>query len=338
MKGFGTIMVTLLLLLGFAHAAAEQTPLERLESIVKIKSYIAPDARTKDSLGKEREGSGVLIDTEGHILTIGYVILEAEAIEVMLGDGQSTVASYVGYDHDTGFGLIKVDPPPELKPIQLGRSAGLEPGDPVLLAGRGGDKAIRPARVIARRAFVGYWEYLLEDAFYVAPPHPEFAGAAMLDENGRLVGIGSIYTQLVSPQYGAVPCNMFVPIDLLKPILTDLIQKGRSGGPSKPWLGFNANETRGRVFVERIHKDSPAEAAGLKENDIVVSVNKAPVEGLADLYRKVWALGKAGVGVSLTVLQGSHLKNIEIQSGDRYLYLRIRPTLKAPRQSTERVI
>ena len=322
----------------WAGAQAEEMPHESLEAIVKVSVTIAPDARTAITLGTEREGSGVVIDSAGHILTIGYVILEAEGIEVTRSDGKTYVASYVGYDHSTGFGLIKTNRDLGVKPIKLGQSSRVAVGESILLVGHGGDEAIRPAQVISRKEFVGYWEYLLDDAFYVAPPHPDYAGVAMLDRDGRLMGIGSIYTQLFFPEYGAVPCNMFVPIDLLKPILNDLIQNGRSTKPPKPWLGMNADETRGRVFVDRVYGDSPADKAGLRRNDIILSVGQQPVSGLADFYRKVWALGNAGVQVRLTVLQGSKIKDINVRSADRYQYLRIRPTQKTPRTKSGNVI
>lgn len=163
--------------------------------------------------------------------------------------------------------------------------------------------------MITLSEFVGYWEYRLEEAFYVAPPHPEFAGGAMLDAEGRLMGIGSIDTQLVMPQYGVVPRNMFVPIDLLKPILNDLIVTGRAAVPPKPWLGVNAEESHGRVFISGVHIEGPAQQAGLRERDIVLNVNGVPVNGLADFYRKVWALGPAGVQGPLTLLQGNDIKD-----------------------------
>lgn len=325
----------------FLVCAAEVQSADALEahaSIVKIRASIPSDARTAAALGTRREGSGVVIDPEGHILTIGYLILESEVIKVVRQDGTSMDASYVGYDHATGFGLLKVSHPKGLVPIKLGQSSQLNIGDPILLIGHGSAGSIRPARLIARKEFAGYWEYLLDSALFVAPPHPEFAGAAMLDANGRLMGIGSIYTQLLVEQYGAIPCNMFVPIDLLKPILPDLIRKGRAARPSQPWLGLNADETRGRVFIDKVHADSPAEMAGLHENDIILGVNQEPITGLADFYRKVWALGDAGVRVPLTVLQGNRIVEIDVVSADRYNYLRIRPSLKTPRAIIKKVI
>ncbi len=333
------IFIPALFILFFCGMPAHAAEIPKAQaSIVQIRAVIPADARTAGALGQNRTGNGVVIDPKGHILTIGYLILEAESIEVILPDGQSAVAKDVGYDHATGFGIVKIERTMGLVPIELGESAKVKEGDPVLLVGHGGVAAIRPASVIARSEFTGYWEYLLEEAFYVSPPHPEFAGAAMLDAQGRLMGIGSIYTRLVMPPYGVVPCNMFVPIDLLKPILNDLVSKGRAAAPPKPWLGVNAEESHGRVFISRVHGDGPAQKAGLREQDIVLTVNGVPVSGLADFYRKVWALGEAGVQVPLTLLQGNDIKEINVRSSDRHQYLRIRPTLKAPSAIMEKAI
>lgn len=337
MKRLFFSFMTIILSFWWAEIYAADVPPAQA-SIVKVRAVIAADARTAGSLGRQREGSGVVIDADGHILTIGYLILEAEAIEVIRPDGRSIVASYVGYDHATGFGILKASQKQGLTPIIMGRSSQLKVGEPILLVGHGGPGAIRPATLIARMEFAGYWEYLLDEAFFVAPPHPDFAGVAMLNPDGRLMGIGSIFTQMVFPRYGTVACNMFVPIDLLKPILNDLIHKGRAAKPPQPWLGLNADETRGRVFIERVHSGSPAEMAGLKENDIILRVNQEKVTGLADFYRKVWALGRAGVQVPLSVLQGDQIKEIDVLSSDRYQYLRIRPTMKAPHTIIEKSI
>jgi S1-C subfamily serine protease len=332
------LVLALIILFFFATPVAASDIPKAQASIVQIRAVIPADARTAGALGRHRTGSGVVIDANGYILTIGYLIIEAESIEIILPNGRSAMATYVGYDHATGFGLIKTERTKGLVPVELGRSAKVNVGDPVLLVGYGGAAAIQPSNVIIRSEFAGYWEYLLEEAFYVAPPHPEFAGTAMLDAEGRLMGIGSIYTQLVMPRYGALPCNMFVPIDLLKPILNDMIATGRAADPPKPWLGVNAEESHGRVFISRVHGEGPAQQAGLRERDIVLNVDGVPVTGLADFYRKVWALGQAGVQVPLTLLQGNDIKEINVRSSDRYQYLRIRPTLKAPRAIIEKAI
>jgi S1-C subfamily serine protease len=209
--------------------------------------------------------------------------------------------------------------------MKLGKSAEVNAGDPILVASYGGSESVQGARVVSRKEFAGYWEYLLEDALFVAPPHANFGGAALIGRDGQLLGIGSIFTQVALPGFGTVPCNMFVPIDRLKPILTDLISAGRSHDPPQPWLGLHADEAHGRVFVIRVTSGGPADEAGLRPGDIILTVNLNAVHGLADFYRKVWALGKAGVDVPLSILQGTRMRDIKVHSADRYESFRVKP-------------
>jgi S1-C subfamily serine protease len=325
--------VILVFFLGFIAPAygqqeAKPDPTEILKAVVKIRAVIPEYARSAQILGTEREGSGVLIDTKGHILTIGYLIMEAETIEVFGPDGKPISATSIGYDHRTGFGLLRVERPLELKPIEFGSSSEVKEGDAILVAAHGGTEGAQGARVISRKEFAGYWEYLLDNAIFTAPPHANFGGAALIDRTGKLVGIGSLFTQIAIPGLGAIPGNMFVPIDFLKPILPDLIAKGRSSEASRPWLGVYVEEHRGRVFVTRISPESPAEKGGLKAGDIILMVNKEEVSGLADFYRMVWALGNAGVVVPLTLLQGVRIQDLKLKSADRYQYFSLKPRKK----------
>ncbi|UCD32739.1 MAG: serine protease [Desulfobacterales bacterium] len=306
-------------------AVAQQGFEEILKAIVKIRATIPEDARTANILGKEREGHGVVIDSDGHVLTIGYLILEAESVEMIGPNEKSTSATVVGYDHSTGFGLIRAQKPVGIKPIQLGNSSELKEGAPILVVGYGGKDAIQAARIVSQRAFAGYWEYLIENAIFTVPPISNFGGAALIGPDGRLLGIGSLFTQITVQGMGSIPCNMFVPIDLLKPILNDLKTFGRTRAPSEPWLGLHAEEVHGRVIVIRTTPDGPAEKAGIKNGDVVLTVKGKPVKGLADFYRKVWALGNAGIEVPLNILQEIQIREIIIHSGDRYRYFKLKP-------------
>jgi S1-C subfamily serine protease len=324
MKGARLLAVLVGCVALWSSAYAEQ-PEEILRAITKIRSTIPETARTASLLGTEREGSGVVIDAQGHILTIGYLILEAETIKIVGPDDKAITATFVGYDHNSGFGLVRTSLPLGVQPIQLGQSSAVNIGDPVLVASYGGPESARGVQVVSREEFAGYWEYLLEDAIFTTPPYSSFGGAALIDRDGQLVGIGSLFTQVGVPGVGAVPGNMFVPIDHLKPILEDMLATGRSSAPPKPWLGVFAEETHGRVFVTRVAADGPAEQAGLQPGDIILQVGQQDVEGLADFYRKVWALGGAGVAISLRILHGTFLRQVTVRSADRYHYLGMRP-------------
>ena len=224
-------------LMSCMHVYADQDPKEVLRAIVKIRSIIPENARTAQILGTEREGSGVVIDSKGHVLTIGYLILEADTIEMVGADGKLVRAKFVAYDHRSGFGLLRSERSLDAPAMTLGQSSEIGVGDPVLVAGHGGTESVQGARVVARQEFAGSWEYLLEDALFTSPPYSNFGGAALISRNSRLIGIGSLFTQVVIPGFGPVPSNMFVPIDRLKPILIDLINTGHSRKPPRRWLG-----------------------------------------------------------------------------------------------------
>lgn len=300
-----------------------QNPDDILNAVVKIKATIPQDASTARVLGTNREGNGVVIDDKGHILTIGYLILEAARIEILNAEGDSVTARFVAYDYETGFGIVRTEPPLAIQPVKFGRSSQLTEGDQVLIVGFGGSDAVMGSRVVSRKEFVGYWEYMIEDAIYTAPAFPDYGGAALIDSKGELLGIGSILTRLNVPGLGMLPCNMSVPIDLLKPIIADLIATGRSSKPSQPWLGIHIDEVHGRVFVIRVTPGGPAEKAGIKAGDIVLAVDQKPINGLADFLRQVWLLGPAGIKVPLQILQDMKINQISVQSADRYQYLQV---------------
>ncbi len=325
MKRTHFTIIFLLLISWGLPAYADQAAEKILKAVVKIRTVVPKDARSARTLGTEREGNGVVIDSNDHILTIGYLITEAETIEVIGPEGQSVNATFVGYDHNTGFGLLRTEEPLGLEPLKLGKSSDVKEGDPILVAGHGGRDSVQVGWVITRREFVGSWEYLIEDALFVAPPYSNFGGAALIDRDGRLLGIGSLLTQITIQGLGSIPCNVFIPIDLLHPILSDLMTKGRSHEAPRPWLGLNAEEAHGRIFILRVTSEGPAEQAGLQPEDLIVAVNGKTVSGLADFYRKVWALGHAGVDVPLSILRGGQIRDTIVHSADRYQYLRLKP-------------
>src|SRR5262245_14777779 len=228
--------------------AAAQTPSinELVSAVVRINTHIAPEGRTVQGLGRDREGSGILIDSDGLILTIGYLMVEAYAAEIIDNNGRTVPANVVGYDHETGFGLLRTIEPLKLKPMTLGKSAEIKEGDPVLIASFGGAGMVAGAYVVAKREFAGSWEEMPEDALVTAPPHPAWSGAALINREGKLVGVGSLIVGDAVGGSDKAPGNMFVPIDRLTPILGDLISAGRKAGPGRPWLGLNTDELRGR--------------------------------------------------------------------------------------------
>ena len=315
------------LALALAVAPAQAITLDELVSaVVRIKTFIDPEGRSVQNLGRERDGSGIVIDENGLILTIGYLMVEAHGAEVVTNSGRTVPATVVGYDHETGFGILRTSEPLKIKPLTFGKSADIKEKDPHLVASFGGAAMVLPVHVASRREFAGSWEYLVDGAIFTTPPHPAWSGAALINREGKLVGVGSLIVGDTGGDSSNTPGNMFVPIDLLMPILGDLLANGRVSGPAKPWLGVNAHEIGGKLLVGRISPGSPAEKSGLKRGDIIVGINGAATKTLGDFYRKLWAVGEAGVTVPLDVLQSGSTRRLDVPSANRLDHLKLKST------------
>jgi S1-C subfamily serine protease len=325
---FGLLLSAALVAAAGTPAARAQTSLEELVAgVVQVKTTINRDGTTVKTLGREREGSGIVIDTSGLVLTIGYLMVEAETAEVRTNAGRTLAATVVGYDPETGFGLLRTSEPPKIKPLILGKSSAVREGDPVLVASAGGAAMVAPARVVSKRQFAGGWEYLLDEAIFTSPPHPEWSGAALIGRDSRLVGVGSLVVGDSTGNNDKTQGNMFVPIDLLPPILADLIADGRPAGPGHPWLGMSTEESNGRLVVSRVTAGGPAERAGVKRGDVVVGVDGDAARSLVELYRKIWVRGAAGATIPLDVRQGADVRRLDIKSINRLDHLKLKSTL-----------
>lgn len=303
---------------------ADAVDAEKLfDAIVRVKIQAVPNARSATSLGRTREGSGIVIGDEGLILTIGYLIVEADDVTIEDRKGRSLAARVVGYDHATGFGLLRTITPINVKPVMLGSSARLAERDPVMIAAEDG---IAFAYVVSKRPFSANWEYALDQAIWTSPPTTGWSGAALLDRDGKLLGVGSLIVRNATADDSKVPGNMFVPIDLLKPILQDLVQAGKRNGPTRPWLGVAADEVQGRLIVSRVSPDGPADRAGVKAGDIILAVAGESVRTQPDFYKKIWSRGGAGAEIPLRLLQGIEVKDVPVVSIDRVEYFRPRTT------------
>ena len=314
--------VLLIVALLFAGPVAAQDKAEEtLAAVIGVQAKIQPNARSVETLGTQRRGTGVLI-RDGYILTIGYLVVEAEAIQVTGADGRTLPASLAAYDHASGFALLRVVGTLNAKPLSLGDSAALAEREPGLVITAPARDAPTLVHVVSRRRFSGSWEYMLDSAIFTYPPVADWSGAPLLGGRGELLGIGSLIVPDAEAPNTRSPGNMFVPVDLLKPILEDLIAEGKRRGPARPWLGVNADEFRGHLFVSRVSPDGPAERAGLRAGDIVVAVGGEHVSTLAEFYRKIWGRGGAGVDVPIRVLQGAQLREVSVRSIDRVEYFR----------------
>ena len=313
-----------LLTSSFVNASETDSVDALLNAVVGIRATVPAQARTAEALGEERMGSGVIIDSRGLIVTIGYLIMEAEKVEILLADGDLMPAEILAYDYETGFGLLRASADLDIQPMELGSSSELPPGEKLLIASYGGSQTIRPALFTGAREFAGYWEYLLEDALFTIPPYPRFGGAALIGPAGKLIGIGSLMIEdAFYDGEQLLPGNMFIPIDSLKSVLGDLLSDGRSSGPRKPWLGIHTQEVERGLMVVRVAEDGPAMAAQINPGDIILAAGGDPVVSMADFYRKVWAQGEAGDMISITVFKDDEVRQLAIRSADRYEWLRL---------------
>jgi S1-C subfamily serine protease len=282
---------------------------------------VPEDAFTAGILGSERTGNGVVIESGGLILTIGYLMTEATDVWLTFAAGHEVAAHPLAYDQVTGFGLVLPLQKLDLRPIPLGSSAELTVGSDVHVLSAPEFASPQAAQVLARREFAGAWEYLLDEAIFTAPAHPHWSGAALIDNNGALVGLGSL---LVREMIGGeeINANMFVPIDLLKPILESLKSTGKANRQPRPWLGIYAVEVAGKVYVTGVAEGGPAQHADIREGDVICEVAQQPVDSLPDFYRRVWSIGSAGIGIPLTTQRGTTQLHLNVRSVDRVALLK----------------
>jgi S1-C subfamily serine protease len=292
-------------------------------SVVLLHTEVGDDAYTASILGTDRIGHGVLIHSAERqlVLTIGYLITEAESIWLTDFDGRVVEACALGSDAVSGFGLVQPLTPLQTPFLERGSAAALAVGDRVFVAGHGGERHCLEARLIARREFAGYWEYLLEDALFTAPPHPQWGGTALVGEDGSLLGIGSLFVE-ESRSQERFDANMFVPIDLLAPVLQDLIEVGHPRRQPRPWLGIYTAEHADHVIVAGLTRDGPAHRAGLQLGDTIIEVAGLRVSSLPQFLRGVWSSGVAGASVALTLVRGRQSLQVSVHSASREDFLK----------------
>jgi S1-C subfamily serine protease len=293
-----------------------------LSCVVGLHSIVPADAFTADTLGTERAGNGVFIRGNGLILTIGYLITEAENIWITLADGRSLPGHVLGYDQESGFGLVQPLAKLDVPFLPIGDSAAASLGERVVVGGFGGRHRSVAARIVAKQEFAGYWEYVLDEAIFTAPSHPNWGGTALIGSAGDLLGIGSLQLQHAGERGQTQNINMMVPIDLVKPIVDDLLKFGRRNAPPRPWLGLYATEVENRLVIVGLAERGPAKQADVRVGDIVLSVAGKDVRDLAAFFRRIWAQGQAGVEVPIAVYRDGETLQLRIKSSERNRFLK----------------
>jgi serine protease Do len=329
LQGLGVrfALAALAICLAPLHAATSQPPsaqaiidaLTRANAaVVGVQVTAAQGARSARTLGRERKGSGVVIGPDGLILTIGYLMLEAESIQVVTQDERTIPAAAVAYDQATGFGLVKpLLPLRGITPVALGSEQELRAGDPLMVATGGEDGEVTGTQLVSKRPFSGYWEYHIDSALFTSPPVGNHSGAPLFNQRGELLGIGSLLVSDARGGNGRLAGNMFVPVDLLKPILAELRQTGSSRQSRRPWLGLTSSEQQGRVQVVRVNEDGPAQAGGIEPGDVILAVDGTRVATLEQFYKRLWSHANPDDDIRLTVLQGGDVRELTIKAVDR---------------------
>jgi S1-C subfamily serine protease len=288
------------------------------DAVVGVRTIAVSGARSNETLGPARQGSGVVIGPDDLVLTIGYLVVEADQVQLLLDDGRELPARVVAYDPATGFGLVQSLAPTRLEPVPLGDAAHLQPDEPLMVVSGGDDGGISLARLVSQRPFSGYWEYHIDSALFTAPARMDHSGAALFNAHGELLGIGALLVHnALGEEAPRMPGNMFVPVDLLKPILQELRARGISAQSRRAWIGVNCVELNGAVRVVRVNGDSPAEHAGLQPGDRIVRIDGRDVGDLTSLWKQLWSGGQPERTVTLDIQRGSEAKQLTLKSIDR---------------------
>lgn len=312
---------------GAAAQAFPQSAVDALtrahQAVVGIQVTAAEGALSVETLGRERRGSGVVIGPDGLILTIGYLMLEADAIQVVTQDNRTLPARAVAYDLATGFGLVRaLFPLRGITPVALGSGSGLQEDEALMAAVGGAQGSVAMTQLVSRRPFSGYWEYHIESALFTSPPLPNHSGAPLFNQRGELLGIGSLFVGDARGDGQRLPGNMFVPVDLLEPVLAEMQQTGSTRASRRPWLGLNSAERGGRLQIMRVSRESPAQAAGLAAGDLVLAIDGEKVSTLEAFYKKLWSRADPEAEVRLTVLQATEIRQVVLKGVDRMSTLR----------------
>ncbi len=309
---------------GLVHAQSgdvesQSRALQRASTaVVGVKALAVDEARSNQTLGRARQGSGTVIDAQGLVLTIGYLILEAEQVQLITDDERVIPGRVVGYDVATGFGLIQALAPLRIEPVPLGQSARVGDDEPLMIASGGELGAVSMARMVSRRSFAGYWEYHIDGALFTAPPRGDHSGAGLFNGRGELVGVGSLVVNYAKgDKQPRLPGNMFVPVDLLRPIMDELMRSGTTSASRRAWIGVNCVEDDGVVRIIRVSDDSPADVAGLQEGDRILRIDGTPVSALDQLWQTLWRGGAPEREVTLEIQRKDQTETLKVYSVDR---------------------
>ena len=304
--------------------------------MVKVTASVREGARTESTFGKERSGSGVVIDSAGLIATAGYIVAEAETVTVTFANGVTDEAEIVAYDDSIGVGIVRTKNFRSTQALRMGNSAEIEKDQKALILSASGEEGAKSVTIGEVKPFTGGWEYMLDDAIHTYPPSTEFSGAALLSDKAELLGIGSLVSIDIDidPKI-RIPGNIFIPIDALKNIMGELLTVGRSQSSVKPWLGVESKDTNSGIKVGAVYEGGPAAESGIKAGDRIVAVNQKQVSNLSELYSRIWKEHKPGDKIHLLLLRDDQFANVPVDTVDRHQWLKLQDNKEVQTQITQ---
>lgn len=283
-------------------------------SIRSVTPQRHPSARL---LGTERMGSGAIIDAEGHILTVGYVVMGARTIEVTLPDQQQFPATLVCQDFESGIAILQT-PARDLPTVPLGHSSSLKEGDKVIIVAATDQtqRMASPGFISALRPFEAYWEYMLDQAILTTAMNPGFGGGPLLDSLGQMIGVLSLNLNSTKEM------TLAIPIDLFHRVKEGVFTFGSiTDRRPRPWVGMYSEPVEGGVAVIGLIPNGPASRAGMEVKDVILEVNNAEATGRRELYELMWR-NRAGDELTFTVQRGEEVLDIRVTSMDRAEFYR----------------
>jgi len=286
-----------------------------LPTTVDLRVKIQENHPSTRNLGKERMGSGTVVDPEGYILTVNYVVNGSESIAVTMADGDEFSGELAAQDFESGLALVKI-PAHDLPCLRPADSGVLSPGDPaVIVASSGGsERRVSGGYVTSLEDFDGQWEYMLDKAIRLTGFNPGFGGGTLADFNGRMLGVVSLNLNEIGK------FSLSIPIEYYAQNEQELKKHGRvRSRQPRPWIGFYTQSFGGHVVVAGLVPGGPAEKSGLREGDIIMEVNQKKIHSRPDLYREIWKK-TPGEQISIRILRDEESQNVEVVSGDRWTF------------------
>jgi S1-C subfamily serine protease len=283
-----------------------------LSSVVHIHTEVPSAHPSTRILGDERMGTGTVVDPSGLILTVNYVVMGGETIQVTLARGRALRAEIVAQDFEVGLALLRVKRQ-GLPAAPVTASESLTRGDPVFALGSTGPRERRVAGglVTYLGEFEAYWEYLLDRGIVSSAANPGFGGGPLFTLSGKMVGVVSLNLNEIARSSLAIPVECYLRNQ------EEFVRFGRVvSRPQRAWLGVFAHVLEEGVVVAGLVPNGPGARSGIQEGDLIVSLDAREVPTRKDLYLSLWRHAP-GEKMTLEVMRDNQVRRLSVTAGDR---------------------